>query len=91
MAAHHHPFFAGKHSLLEQDCIGDADLAEIATLEYEYLPLLEFEAEPVALNQILAGSPEFFVKIICDAFAPTSGPKERAGFNEPPVKYTPFT
>jgi hypothetical protein len=54
----------------------DADLAQIAALEYEYLPLLEFEAEPVALNQILAGSPDFFVKIICDAFAPASGSKE---------------
>jgi len=54
----------------------DADLAQIAALEYEYLPLLEFEAEPVALNQILAGSPDFFVKIICDAFAPASGAKE---------------
>jgi hypothetical protein len=54
----------------------DTDLAQIAAFEYEYLPLLEFEAEPVALNQILAGSPDFFIKIICDAFAPSSGPKE---------------
>jgi len=54
----------------------DADLAQIAALEYEYLPLLEFVAQPVALNQILAGSPDFFVKIICDAFAPASGAKE---------------
>jgi hypothetical protein len=54
----------------------DRDLAQIAALEYEYLPLLEFETEPVALNQILAGSPDFFIKIICDAFAPSSGPKE---------------
>jgi hypothetical protein len=54
----------------------DTDLAQIAALEYEYLPLLEFEAEPVALNQMLSGSPDFFIKIICDAFAPSSGPKE---------------
>jgi len=55
---------------------GDADLTQIAALEYEYLPLLEFQAEPVALNQILADSPDFFVRVICDAFAPASGPKE---------------
>jgi hypothetical protein len=55
----------------------DADLALIAALEYEYLPLLEFDAEPVALNLILARSPDLFVRIICDAFAPASGPKEK--------------
>jgi hypothetical protein len=51
----------------------DVDLVELATLEYQYLPMLEFQAEPVALNRLLAASPQFFVSVICDAFSPASG------------------
>src|SRR5262249_10163771 len=54
----------------------DVDPVQLATLEYQYLPMLEFQAEPVALNQLLGSSPEFFMSVICDAFAPATGKKE---------------
>ena len=54
----------------------DVDLGQLAVLEYHYLPMLEFQAEPIALNRLLGTSPEFFVSVICDAFAPATGKKE---------------
>jgi hypothetical protein len=54
----------------------DVDPGQLAMLEYQYLPMLEFQAEPLALNQLLATSPEFFTSVICDAFAPATGKKE---------------
>jgi len=55
---------------------GDVDLGQLAVLEYQYLPMLEFQAEPIALNRFLGTSPEFFMSVICDAFAPATGKKE---------------
>ena len=52
---------------------GDADPEEVAAIEYQYLPVLEFQAEPVALNRLLGTSPQLFVSVICDAFSPASG------------------
>ena len=54
----------------------DVDVLQLATLEYQYLPLLEFQAEPIALNQLLGTSPELFVSVISDAFAPATGKRE---------------
>jgi hypothetical protein len=48
---------------------------QLAALEYLYLPILEFQAEPIALNRLLGASPEFFMNVICDAFAPATGEK----------------
>jgi hypothetical protein len=50
----------------------DVDVVQLAMLEYQYLPILEFHAEPIALNQLLGTSPEFFVSVISDAFAPAT-------------------
>ncbi len=55
---------------------GDVDLGQLAVLEYQYLPMLEFQAEPIALNRLLGTSSEFFMSVICDAFAPATGKKE---------------
>ncbi len=54
----------------------DVDLSQLAVLEYQYLPMLEFQAEPIALNWLLGTSPELFMNVICDAFAPATGKKE---------------
>jgi hypothetical protein len=51
----------------------DIKLEDLATLEYQYLALLEFQAEPAALNRLLGTSPQFFASVICDAFSPASG------------------
>jgi hypothetical protein len=51
----------------------DVDFGELAALEYQYLPILEFQAEPTALNHLLGTSPQLFVSVICDAFSPASG------------------
>jgi hypothetical protein len=51
----------------------DVDLEVLAALEYQYLPVLEFQAEPTALNRLLGTSPRLFVSVICDAFSPASG------------------
>jgi hypothetical protein len=53
----------------------DVDLGDLAAIEYQYLPVLEFQAEPTALNRLLGTSPQLFVNVICDAFSPASGEK----------------
>ncbi len=53
----------------------DVDMGQLAALEYQYLPMLEFQAEPIALNRLLGASPEVFMSVICDAFAPATGEK----------------
>jgi hypothetical protein len=50
----------------------DISIEELASIEYQYLPLLEHQGEPVALNQLLKSSPKFFIEVICDVFSPTS-------------------
>jgi len=54
----------------------DVDQEQLALLEYQYLPMLEFQAEPIALNRLLGTSPELFMSVICDAFARATGEKE---------------
>ena len=51
----------------------DVNLEDLAALEYHYLPVLEFQAEPIALNRLIGTSPKLFVSAICDAFKPASG------------------
>jgi len=51
----------------------DAETEKLAAIEYQYLALLEFQAEPVALNCALGRSPQLFVSVIKDAFRPASG------------------
>jgi hypothetical protein len=54
----------------------DVNVDDLAGLEYQFLPLLEFHAEPTALNRLLAKSPQFFMSVVRDAFSPASGEKE---------------
>jgi hypothetical protein len=54
----------------------DVNTNELAAIEYQFLPLLEFHAEPIALNRALATSPELFMSVIRDAFSPASGEPE---------------
>jgi hypothetical protein len=51
----------------------DIKLEDLAGIEYHYLALLEFQAEPIALNRLLGKSPKLFVSVISDAFSPASG------------------
>jgi len=53
----------------------DVDLGDLAAIEYHYLPVLEFQAEPIALNRLLGTSPQLFISVICDAFSSSSGEK----------------
>lgn len=50
----------------------DISIEEFALIEYQYLPLLEHQGEPVALSQLLKSSPKFFIEVICDVFFPAS-------------------
>jgi hypothetical protein len=51
----------------------DVDLGDLAAIEYQFLPVLEFQAEPTALNRLLGTSPQLFMSVICGGFSPTSG------------------
>ncbi|MCU1239392.1 MAG: hypothetical protein JWO71_118 [Candidatus Acidoferrum typicum] len=51
----------------------DVDLEDLAAIEYQYLPVLELQGEPTALNRLLATSPQLFISVIRDAFSPASG------------------
>jgi len=51
----------------------DVALEVLAAIEYQYLPVLELQAEPIALNRLLGMSPQLFVSVVCDAFSPASG------------------
>ena len=59
----------------------DIDVEELASIEYQYLPLLEHQGEPVALSQLVKSSPKFFVDVICQVFFPASE-KERGEISE---------
>jgi hypothetical protein len=50
----------------------DISIEELASIEYQYLPLLEHQGETVALNELLKASPKFFVDVVCDVFLPAS-------------------
>jgi hypothetical protein len=54
----------------------DISIEELASIEYQYLPLLEHQGEPVALSQLLKSSAKLFVEVICDVYRPASE-KER--------------
>lgn len=54
----------------------DVNVNDLAAIEYQFLPLLEFHAEPTTLNRLLGTSPDLFVSVICDAFSSASGEKE---------------
>ncbi len=54
----------------------DVNFEALAAIEYQFLPLLEFHAEPKALNRLLGTSPDLFMSVIRDAFSPASGEKE---------------
>ncbi len=50
----------------------DIELEQIAILEYRYLPLLQFQAEPVALQRLMCKSPQFFMDVVSSVFLPSS-------------------
>lgn len=64
------------HMIQDLQQRNDVDLIDLAALEYQYLPILEFQAETVALNRVLGSSPEFFIGVLSDAFLPASGERE---------------
>lgn len=50
----------------------DIRVEELASIEYQYLPLLQYQGQPVALRQLLKSSPKFFIEVICDVYFPAS-------------------
>lgn len=50
----------------------DISIEELASIEYQYLPLLEHQGEPIALRRLLMISPKCFIEVICDVFSPAS-------------------
>jgi transcriptional regulator with XRE-family HTH domain len=55
--------------------------AEMARLEWSYLPLFQFSNRPPrALQNALSTSPQFFVEVLCALYRPT----KESGLEEPP-------
>lgn len=73
--------YSATHLIADLQGREDVSIEELALLEYQYLPILGHEGEPVALVQLLKSSPKFFVGVICDAFFPASQ-KERGEISE---------
>jgi hypothetical protein len=47
---------------------GEIPDAVLGKLEWQYLPLLRFEAQPVTLHRLLQNDPEFFATLVAHAF-----------------------
>ncbi|HUZ95031.1 MAG TPA: hypothetical protein VMU57_08970 [Edaphobacter sp.] len=71
-----HTLYSVLHLLQALQGRKDISIEDLASIEYQYLPLLEHLGEPVALGQLLKSSPKFFIEVICDVFFPASE-KER--------------
>jgi hypothetical protein len=56
------------------------DKGELARREYAYLPLLagSLAKTDLALHEILADDPEFFVRVLCDLYKPASARSEES-------------
>jgi hypothetical protein len=65
-----HTLYSVLHLLQALQGRKDISTEELASIEYQYLPLLEHQGEPTALSQLLKSSPKFFVEVICDVFSP---------------------
>lgn len=72
--------FAVVHMLEDLQKREDVDIGELAALEYQFLPLLHHQGEPIALQRVIAASPKFFISVLNDVFYPSSG--ERAEVDE---------
>lgn len=78
---HQHTLYSVVHLLEALQKREDISIEELASIEYQYLPVLEHHGEPVALAQLLVSSPKFFIDVICDVFSPRSK-KERGEVSE---------
>ncbi len=67
-----HTLFSVLHMISTLQQRDDTNVEELAAIEYRFLPLLEHQGEPVALNRMLESSPKFFVEVICDVYVPSS-------------------
>jgi hypothetical protein len=76
-----HTFYSVLHLLQALQGRKDISIEELASIEYQYLPLLEHQGEPVALILLLKSSPKFFIEVICDVYFPSSE-KEREEVSE---------
>jgi len=55
----------------------DASLADVATLEWSFLPyLVHSRRRPIALHRFLAADPSFFAQLICWIWKPAGGAAE---------------
>ncbi len=70
-----HTLYSVLHILSTLQQREDADLEDLASIEYHFLPLLEHQGEPVALNRMLMSSPKMFIEVICNVYGPASGEK----------------
>jgi len=62
----------------------DIDKSALAQREYGYLPLLTMglEKKHLALHDLLAKDPSFFVEVLCDLYKPSSFSQEEAPISE---------
>lgn len=56
---------------------GDVEKAQIATLEYAYLPLLRLQREPLTIYEVLASEPQMFVDVLSHVFRGKNVPPDR--------------
>jgi hypothetical protein len=56
----------------------EVDKFKLAKYEYSYVPFLTrgFDKKRLALHELLASSPEFFITLICDLYKPHSGERD---------------
>jgi len=57
---------------------GDAPSVEIAKREFAYLPFFPFGDSNLALHQLMAEDPGFFIAVLCTVFRPASGEAQQA-------------
>jgi hypothetical protein len=67
-----HTAYAAVHMIESLQNREGVDRAQLAAVEYAYLPLLEHQGRPEALHDLMIESPKFFVSVICDVFVAKS-------------------
>lgn len=56
---------------------GDVEKAQIAMLEYAYLPFLRLQREPLTIYELLASEPQMFVDVLSHVFRSKNAPADR--------------
>jgi hypothetical protein len=76
-----HTLYGTLHLIQALQKRNDISTGELAAIEYQYLPVIQNQGEPVALTRLLTSSPKFFIEVICDVFLAASD-KDRGEISE---------